>query len=207
MFFFFICFLNEATAGTPKGWNVCKTSIVLDARCTDQPTPPVLQQHVVSYISKAQYKAEKHIQQLTYNFKNGFTRKHHVRDLSWVTFTDPEVASFGYTEKELKKQKINYWRQDQYLHDDDRAIVGEYAYGKMTLFLTPKSVWGGQRRILGGSLIATNAGEIIQELLLAANEGISAEAFIKNIYPYPTASRINQQTIKGVMAEDAKRWF
>jgi len=151
--------------------------------------------------------AEKHIQQLTYNFKNGFTRKHHVRDLSWVTFTDPEVASFGFTEKELKKQKINYWRQDQFLHKDDRAIVGEYAYGKMTLFLTPKSVWGGQRRILGGSLIAANAGEIIQELLLAANEGISAEAFIKKIYPYPTASRINQQTIKGVMAEDAKRWF
>ena len=145
--------------------------------------------------------AEKHIKLLTHNFKHFFKKKHSVNNLSWVTFTDPEVATFGLTEKQLEEQKINYWRQDQFFNDDDRAIVGEFQYGKVTLFLSPKRPWS-KRKILGGSIIAPNAGEIIQELLLAANEGIPMRAIYEKLYAYPVASRINQQTVMGVVIND-----
>jgi len=57
--------------------------------------------------------AEKHIRLLQNNFENNFSKKHDIKDLSWVTFTDPEVATFGYTEEYLQNNNISYWRQDQ----------------------------------------------------------------------------------------------
>ena len=152
---------------------------------------------------KFSHGAEKHIKLLTHNFTHLFKKKHAINNLSWVTFTDPEVATFGLTEKQLKEQGKNYWRQDQSFHKDDRAIVGEFDYGKVTLFLSPKRPWS-KRKILGGSIIAPNAGELIQELLLAANEKVPAKAIYEKLYAYPVASRINQQTIMGVMRNDEK---
>lgn len=149
--------------------------------------------------------AEKHIQLLKHNFKNKSKENHSIRDLSWVTFTDPEIATFGFTEAELKKRNIPYWRQDQDFGNDDRAIVSEYEGCRCTLFFSkPSGLFKKSRHILGGTMVAPNAGEIIQELLLAANTKMSIEHLFNKIYPYPTASRINQQTIMGVVMNDRK---
>jgi len=148
--------------------------------------------------------AEKHIALMKHNFKNSFNKKHDIKNLSWVTFTDPEVATFGFQEEELHKRNIKYWRQDQSFEKDDRAIVGEYTYGKITLFLSEKTFWNSERKILGGTIISPNAGEIMQELLLALNEELSISSIFNKLYPYPTQSRINQQTIMGVIKNDAK---
>ena len=142
--------------------------------------------------------AEKHVKLLSHNFDSFLKRKHHVKDLSWVTFTDPEVASFGLTEAYLKEHNIKYWRQDQSLHKDDRAITANYDYGSMTLFVTTDKI-KSRRKILGGSIIAPYAGEIMQELHLACVADICLNDFMEKIYAYPTASRINQQTIMGII--------
>jgi len=149
---------------------------------------------------KFSHGAEKHIKLLTHNFQHTFKKKHDARDLSWVTFTDPEVASFGYTEKQLQEKNIPYWRQDQSFHKEDRAIVGEYDYAKMTLFVTPKRFWKSKRTILGGCIVAPNAGELMQELQLAAKAGVSLQTILDKLYAYPTASRINQQTVMGILS-------
>jgi pyruvate/2-oxoglutarate dehydrogenase complex dihydrolipoamide dehydrogenase (E3) component len=143
--------------------------------------------------------AEKHVKLLRYNFEHTFfKKKHNADDLSWVTFTEPEIATFGISEKELQNRGINYWRQDQSFEHDDRAMVGEYIYGKISLYTTRESN-KRNRKILGGSILSPNAGEMIQELQLAAQEGIKLEAFMDKIYAYPTASRINQQTVMGIV--------
>jgi len=142
--------------------------------------------------------AEKHVNLLRHNFKSMFDRKHHIKGLSWVTFTDPEIATFGFSEEYLKENKISYWRQDQDFSRDDRAITGDYGYGKMTLFVT-RDRNKSNRKILGGSLIAPMAGDIMQELHLATITDLCLDDFIKKVYAYPTASRINQQTIKGIV--------
>jgi hypothetical protein len=44
-------------------------------------------------------------------------------------------------------------------------------------------------------MIAPQAGEMIQELILANTSNLSLNTIFDKIYPYPTASRINQQII------------
>ncbi len=146
--------------------------------------------------------AELHTKLLKHNFKHGFNKKHNADHLSWVTFTQPEIATFGLTEEYLTKNNIEYWRQDQDFSKDDRAIVDEYTYGKITLFLSPKTFWNKKRKILGGSIIAPNAGELMQELTLAMESELPIEAIYEKLYAYPVATRINQQTIMGVIKYD-----
>lgn len=43
--------------------------------------------------------------------------------------------------------------------------------------------------------MAPNAGELIQELILANKNGLSVNAIFNKIYPYPVAARINQKAI------------
>lgn len=146
--------------------------------------------------------AEMHTRLLRHNFQSNFDKKHDAKYLSWVTFTQPEIATFGRTEEYLKENGIEYWRQDQDFSKDDRAIVDEYTYGKITLFLTPKTFWNKERKILGGSIIAPNAGELMQELTLAMEAELPIQQIYNKIYAYPVASRINQQTVMGVINYD-----
>ncbi len=44
-------------------------------------------------------------------------------------------------------------------------------------------------------MIAPGAGELIQELILANTLGLSISSIFNKIYPYPVATRINQQLI------------
>lgn len=146
--------------------------------------------------------AELHTKLLKHNFENNFSKKHNADHLSWVTFTQPEIATFGFTEEQLKNNNIEYWRQDQDFSKDDRAIVDEYSYGKITLFLTPKTFWNKKRKILGGTIIAPNAGELMQELTLAMEAELPIDFIYEKLYAYPVATRINQQTIMGVVNYD-----
>jgi pyruvate/2-oxoglutarate dehydrogenase complex dihydrolipoamide dehydrogenase (E3) component len=148
--------------------------------------------------------AELHTKLLKHNFKNNFGKSHNSEFLSWVTFTQPEIATFGHSEKYLQDNNIEYWRQDQDFSKDDRAVVDEYTYGKITLLLTPKTFWNKERKIIGGSIIAPNAGELMQELTLAMETGLSIDAIYDKLYAYPVASRINQQTVMGVIEYDKK---
>lgn len=44
-------------------------------------------------------------------------------------------------------------------------------------------------------MVAPDAGELIQELILANTAKIAIKAIFNKIYPYPVASRINQKVI------------
>ncbi len=113
-----------------------------------------------------------------------------------MTFTDPEIATFGINEKELKKRKISYEKLSSSFSQEDRAVTDDYEYGKLILFIEKKKLNSGSAKILGGSMIAPNAGEIFQELVLANSAGISLKAFMNKIYPYPTAANINKTTAR-----------
>jgi len=111
--------------------------------------------------------AEKMVQQVWRNLLVPiFKKKNSSKDLSWVTFTDPQVAHFGWTEQELDKRKVRYYRQDQSFAHDDRAIIQEYKYGQTSMWMQNKSRIGS-RKLISGSMIAPGAGEMIQEMELA----------------------------------------
>jgi len=138
--------------------------------------------------------AESNARILLNNFFSPLKKKLNNDHISWVTFTDPEVATFGLSEKQLKERSISYEKLIKDFKDDDRAVTDNYQYGRSILFLSKKGFLKKQK-ILGGSMVAPGAGELIQELILANTAKLSINHIFNKIYPYPTASRINQQVI------------
>ncbi len=118
-----------------------------------------------------------------------------TKHLSWVTYTTPELATFGLGEKDLKDASVSYKVLDESFKEDDRAIIDEMTYGKLKLFVSPKGI------LLGGSMVAPNAGELIQELILAQSENMNVSALFSKIYPYPTATRINKRAVSSLYKE------
>ncbi len=138
--------------------------------------------------------AEFHARIILNNLFSPLKKKLSNDHMSWVTFTDPELATFGLNEKQLKERNVEYIKLEDSFEDDDRAVVDNYRYGKIILFISKKS-WFKKQKILGGTMIAPHAGELIQELILANSGNLSIEAIFNKIYPYPVASRINQKII------------
>jgi pyruvate/2-oxoglutarate dehydrogenase complex dihydrolipoamide dehydrogenase (E3) component len=144
--------------------------------------------------------AEFHARIILNNLFSPFKKKLNNEHMSWVTFTDPELATFGLSEKQLKAREISYRRLEKGFTDDDRAVVDNYQYGKLILFVSEKSLFRKQV-ILGGTMVAPNAGELIQELILSKNSQLSVKAIFNKVYPYPVASRINQSLVTDLMSE------
>lgn len=154
--------------------------------------------------------AEYHARILLNNFFSPLKKKLNNARLSWVTFTDPELASFGFSESQLKEKNRSYTRLEQDFTHDDRAITDHYQYGKLVLFISDKSLLKKQT-ILGGTMVAPHAGELIQELILSSDRGLSINTIFNKIYPYPTASRINQKLVVNYMEkrlnQNVKKWL
>ena len=141
------------------------------------------------------------------NLVSPLKKKVSYHKLSWVTFTDPEVATFGLNEQQLKDAGRSYEKLEYDLDEDDRAITSDYQYGKIILYVT-KSPWPlADSKLLGGSIIAPHAGEMIQELILAHAEGLGIKSLFNKIYPYPTASRANKTIMKNKYMPSIKRWM
>lgn len=87
-------------------------------------------------------------------------------------------------EKQLEERHIKYEKTLQDFKDDDRAVTDNYQYGKAILLISKKGFLKKQK-LLGGSMIAPGAGELIQELILANSAGISIDEIFNKIYPYP----------------------
>ncbi len=136
--------------------------------------------------------AEIHVRLVLSNFFSPFKKKVSYDHLSWVTYTTPEIATFGLNTEQLNQRGIKYRILEKDFRDDDRAIVDNATYGKSKIYVDPKG------KLLGGTMIAENAGEIFQELVLANSAGLKVNSLFSKIYPYPTASRINQAVVKPI---------
>lgn len=148
----------------------------------------------IAGMEKFSHAAEYHARIILNNLFSPLKKKTEKRMMSWVTFTDPQVATFGYQESELKKQSRKFTRIEFPFTGDDRAVTDDYQYGKLILYLTPGNIFGKQK-ILGGTMIAPNAGEMIQELILVSQQSLNTSVLFDKLYPYPTSSRVNQLSI------------
>ena len=148
--------------------------------------------------------------QATILIKNLFSpikQKVTYENFSWVTFTEPEVATFGLNQDQLKRKGQKYHKLVLPLDEDDRAVTDHYQYGKLILFIGKSKLPWSNPKLLGGSLVAPNAGEIIQELILAKTAGLGIKSLFNKIYPYPTASRINKTIVLNKYTEGIAPWM
>ncbi len=131
--------------------------------------------------------AEMHAAVILRNFFSPLKQKFNADTIAWTTFTTPELATYGLQEATLKHRGIPYRVLETDFSEDDRAITDAYQYGRAKMFVSPKGA------ILGGTMVAPNAGELVQELILAQSAKLSIASLFAKVYPYPTATRINKR--------------
>ncbi len=117
-------------------------------------------------------------------------QKTDFRVVPWTTFTDPEIARVGLTEKEATKKfgrsEINIFRTD--FSDNDRAQAEEETKG------FAKIVCRGRRNeIVGAHIVGAHAGELIHEVVLAMKQRLSITKLGSMVHVYPTLGQVNQQ--------------
>ena len=100
-----------------------------------------------------------------------------------VIYTNPEIAWAGYTESELKNNKIKYNKAIFPWSASGRAMTTGSTIGK-TKVLTSKD----NSKILGVGICGVNAGELISEAMLAIEMGANIEDIGLTIHPHPTLS-------------------
>lgn len=151
--------------------------------------------------------AEMHNMLLINNFISPKKKKLNFDHFPWVTFTDPEIATFGLNEQKLKKKKIKYERLEIDLNEADKAVTDDFEYGKLLLFVERKRFNAGSAKILGGSMVAPHAGEITQELVLANVAGLTLSDLMEKIYAYPTAGNINKILARNQIVKEIRPWM
>jgi pyruvate/2-oxoglutarate dehydrogenase complex dihydrolipoamide dehydrogenase (E3) component len=123
----------------------------------------------------------------------------------WCTFTTPELAQVGLSEDEALKRgvAVDVLRLD--LGDVDRArLDGDEGLLKVV-------VKRGTDRILGATLVARNAGDMISEVTLAIVAGAGLKTIADTIHPYPTQAEVLKRAgdawNRGRLTPPVKRLF
>jgi pyruvate/2-oxoglutarate dehydrogenase complex dihydrolipoamide dehydrogenase (E3) component len=105
----------------------------------------------------------------------------------WVTFTEPELAHVGLTEKQAKDERHDVKVLRWPMHENDRAQAERVTEGLV------KVVVGRRGRILGATIVGEQAGELIQMWSLAVSQKLKIKAMTDWISPYPTLSEVNKR--------------
>lgn len=98
-----------------------------------------------------------------------------------VTFTDPAVASVGLTEAEARRSGANVVVSKLGLEHVPHAIAARDTRGFVKLVVDAQT-----RRLLGVHILAPEAGEMIQETVLAIRHGITVDDLARTMHPYLT---------------------
>ncbi|BBD60114.1 pyridine nucleotide-disulfide oxidoreductase dimerization region [Nostoc sp. HK-01] len=101
--------------------------------------------------------------------------------MPWVTYTSPEIAHVGMYEHEAKKQGIDVATIKIPFSSVDRAIADNEEAGFLKI-LHKK----GSDEILGATIVASHAGEMISEVTTAIVNKIGLSKLSSVIHPYPT---------------------
>ncbi|MFN4260306.1 MAG: mercuric reductase [Gemmataceae bacterium] len=109
------------------------------------------------------------------------TAKASALTIPWCTYTEPEVAHVGLYEQEARDKGIKIRTFTQPLNQVDRAILDGETEGYVKVLI-------GNRgdKILGATVVAAHAGDLIAELTLAMVNRIGLSKIARVIHPYPT---------------------
>jgi pyruvate/2-oxoglutarate dehydrogenase complex dihydrolipoamide dehydrogenase (E3) component len=115
--------------------------------------------------------------------------------MPWCTYTDPEVAQVGINEQEAHQQGIAVETIQVPLERVNRAVLDGEEEGFVKVHLKH-----GTDKILGATIVASHAGEMISEITLAVVAKLGLGTILNVIHPYPTQA----EAIKRVAGEHAR---
>ena len=121
-------------------------------------------------------------------FLPGFPVRAVLDSIPWATFTDPEVAQAGLTESRARERlgdavRVCRWPMTKV----DRAVTEEDSSGFVKLVYQPNG------KIIGATIVAGQAGEMVHDWSLAIDNGLRLRHVAKSIHLYPTYSMAAMQ--------------
>ncbi|MEL6438559.1 MAG: mercuric reductase [Cyanobacteria bacterium J06621_8] len=108
--------------------------------------------------------------------------------MPWVTFTDPEIAHVGMYEEEAQAKGIDCNTIKIDFDDVDRALADGDTEGFIKILHKR-----GSDEILGATIVAGHAGEMIGEITTAMIGGMGLSKMSTVIHPYPTQASVIKQ--------------
>jgi pyruvate/2-oxoglutarate dehydrogenase complex dihydrolipoamide dehydrogenase (E3) component len=108
--------------------------------------------------------------------------------IPWCTYTDPEIAHVGLYVRQAHEQDLPVKTFTIPMHDVTRAITDDEEVGFVKIHVKERT-----DRILGATIVARHAGEMINELTLAMTAGIGLGRLASVIHPYPTQAEAIRQ--------------
>lgn len=128
------------------------------------------------------------------------------KHVPWTTFTYPELAHIGATEKQLnaRDQKFEVYKFPY--SKIDRAISEGETDGLIKIFASKLT-----GKIYGASIVGAHAGELISEYALAMKNGVTLRNIADTIHPYPSwalgARRAADQWYIKNQSEASVKWM
>ena len=126
--------------------------------------------------------------------------------IPWCTYTSPELAHVGITPREVEERGDGVQTITVPMQDVDRARTDGETDGFLRVHLK-----AGSGAILGATIAAPHAGEIISQVTQAMTAGIGLEKIGETIFPYPTAAEALRKAAdawrRGKLTPAAKRAF
>ncbi len=128
----------------------------------------------------------------------------------WCTYTDPEIAHVGLYRHQAERRGIAVDTWEVAMADVDRAIAEGDEEGFVKVHCKR-----GTDTILGATIVARHAGEMISEITTAMAAGMGLGGFSGVIHPYPTQTEIirkaadayNRARLTPRVAGNLNRWF
>ena len=99
----------------------------------------------------------------------------------WATYTSPEIAHVGMYEKDAQTAGIEIDTYVQHFEDVDRAILEGTTEGFVKVH-----VRRGTDKIVGATIVAEHAGDMISEITVAMKNKVGLAGIGSTIHPYPT---------------------
>ena len=128
-------------------------------------------------------------------------RRFHPDRVPWVTFTDPEVARVGLSESDAARSggRVAFLP----MAEVDRAVSAGRTEGYIKIIAGPRPVLGrlAGGRLLGATVVAPRAGEMVHELVLAMAAGMFPARLALTTHAYPTWSMAVQQAAAQLFGE------
>ena len=105
--------------------------------------------------------------------------------MPWCTYTSAGIAHVGMYASDARAAGVQVDTLTQPLSEVDRAVLDGAAEGFLRIHLKK-----GSDRILGATLVAAHAGDMIGELALAINAGVGLGKIAATVHPYPTQGEV-----------------
>ena len=105
--------------------------------------------------------------------------------IPWCTYTSPELAQVGVNQEQVRESGREVATIRVEMADVDRAVLDDATEGFVKIHYRR-----GSDRIVGATIVAARAGELISGISVAMHAGAGLSTLSRSIHPYPTRGEV-----------------